>query len=114
MSDKVLMQKEVITLLSSQYHGHFITHCNLLTWRCSLKRCMNVCFLSFVKKVSNTLKFVIKIFLAQIFKGNFDRYTVVRNTLNKPVITRYIRIHPEEWNGHISMRTEFYGCSKGK
>ncbi|XP_022778337.1 uncharacterized protein LOC111319871 [Stylophora pistillata] len=49
----------------------------------------------------------------QIFKGNLDRYTVVRNTLYRPVITRYIRIHPEEWNGHISMRTEFYGCSKG-
>ncbi|KAL9955596.1 hypothetical protein ACROYT_G036938 [Oculina patagonica] len=49
----------------------------------------------------------------QVFTGNSDRYTVVRNELDKPVITRYIRIHPKTWNGHISMRTEFYGCKSG-
>ncbi|XP_078346313.1 uncharacterized protein LOC144631689 isoform X2 [Oculina patagonica] len=51
--------------------------------------------------------------LKQVFTANSDRYTVVRNKLYKPVVTRYIRIHPESWNGHISMRTEFYGCKKG-
>ncbi|KAL9955598.1 hypothetical protein ACROYT_G036941 [Oculina patagonica] len=49
----------------------------------------------------------------QIFTGNSDRYTVVRNQLDRPVITRYIRIHPKTWKGHISMRTEFYGCKEG-
>ena len=48
-----------------------------------------------------------------MFTANSDRYTVVKNGLEKPVITRYIRIHPESWYGHISMRTEFFGCRKG-
>ena len=53
------------------------------------------------------------ILFIQIFKANYDRYTVVKNVLDEPIITRFIRIHPETWNGHISMRTEFYGCKKG-
>ena len=48
-----------------------------------------------------------------MFTANSDRYTVVKNGLEKPLITRYIRIHPESWYGHISMRTEFFGCRKG-
>ena len=48
-----------------------------------------------------------------MFTANSDRYTVVKNVLKKPLITRYIRIHPESWYGHISMRTEFFGCRKG-
>ena len=49
-----------------------------------------------------------------MFTANSDRYTVVKNGLEKPLITRYIRIHPESWYGHISMRTDFFGCRKGK
>ncbi|KAL9955603.1 hypothetical protein ACROYT_G036947 [Oculina patagonica] len=49
----------------------------------------------------------------QIFTGNSDRNTVVRNQLDNPVITQYIRIHPKTWKNHISMRTEFYGCKEG-
>ena len=52
-------------------------------------------------------------FCLQVFTANSDRYTVVRNALDKPVITRYIRIHPKTWNSHISMRAEFYGCREG-
>lgn len=52
-------------------------------------------------------------FLLQIFTANYDRYSVVKNNLDKPIITRYIRINPETWQSHISMRTEFYGCKKG-
>ncbi|XP_068680517.1 uncharacterized protein, partial [Montipora foliosa] len=51
--------------------------------------------------------------LQKIFKANSDQYTVVKNALEEPIITRFVRIHPETWNGHISMRTEFYGCKKG-
>ena len=51
--------------------------------------------------------------LFKVFIGNSDRYTVVRNKVKMPLVTRYIRIHPEDWNGHISMRTEFYGCREG-
>ncbi|XP_029202215.2 uncharacterized protein LOC114966489 [Acropora millepora] len=49
----------------------------------------------------------------KIFTANYDRYSVVKNNLDKPIITRYIRINPETWQSHISMRTEFYGCKKG-
>ncbi|KAL9959225.1 hypothetical protein ACROYT_G036322 [Oculina patagonica] len=49
----------------------------------------------------------------KIFSGNFDRYTVVRHDLDEAIITHYIRIHPETWYGHISMRAEFYGCRTG-
>lgn len=49
----------------------------------------------------------------QIFTANYDRYTVVENMLEKPIVTRYLRIHPESWQSHISMRTEFLGCKKG-
>ena len=51
--------------------------------------------------------------ILQVFTANSDRYTVVRNVLVKPIITRFIKIHPESWQGHISMRTEFLGCKKG-
>ena len=37
----------------------------------------------------------------------------MRHDLDEPVITRYIRIHPVKWYGHISMRAEFYGCRTG-
>lgn len=53
------------------------------------------------------------IFFPQIFQANSDRFTVVKNVFHSPIITRFIRIHPETWNGRISMRTEFYGCKKG-
>lgn len=49
----------------------------------------------------------------KIFQGNSDRYTVVMQALKNPIITRYIRIHPETWHAHISMRAEFYGCKEG-
>ena len=38
----------------------------------------------------------------------------VTNTLDKPILARYIRIHPVEWVGHISFRFELYGCYSGK
>ncbi|XP_068671097.1 uncharacterized protein [Montipora foliosa] len=51
--------------------------------------------------------------LKKIFNANSDQYSVVRNTLDTPIITRYIRIQPETWNAYIAMRTEFYGCREG-
>ena len=50
----------------------------------------------------------------KVFPGSNDRYTPVGNDLKYPIITRYIRIHPESWHGYISMRAEFYGCIKGE
>ena len=46
----------------------------------------------------------------QNFDGNSDRDTIVYNKINPPVKGRYIQIRPQAWYGHISMRTELYGC----
>ena len=39
---------------------------------------------------------------------------MVVNTLDEPIIARYIRIHPVTWYGYISMRIELYGCFSGE
>ncbi|CAH3172036.1 unnamed protein product [Porites lobata] len=48
-----------------------------------------------------------------IFTGNNDRNTVKVNVLDVPIYTRYIRLHPESFHGHISLRLELYGCKTG-
>ena len=45
-----------------------------------------------------------------MFAGNTNRDSIVRNNLNPPIISRYIRFLPIAWHGHISMRVELYGC----
>ena len=40
------------------------------------------------------------------FNGNTDRNTMVTTTFSKPVVARYIRIYPQTWQGHPSMRVE--------
>ncbi|XP_078346809.1 EGF-like repeat and discoidin I-like domain-containing protein 3 [Oculina patagonica] len=49
----------------------------------------------------------------KIFDGNTDRDTIVRNKLQNPIITRYIRINPISYYGWISLRADFYGCYPG-
>ncbi|XP_048577863.1 uncharacterized protein LOC5514077 isoform X2 [Nematostella vectensis] len=45
----------------------------------------------------------------KVFQANSDRSTVVTNDLLPNIESRYIRIQPKSWNGHISMRVELYG-----
>ena len=45
------------------------------------------------------------------FPGNTDRNTKTTTTFSKPVRARYIRIYPQEWHGHISMRADMIGGS---
>lgn len=40
------------------------------------------------------------------FPGNKDRNSKVTTTFSKPVRARYIRIYPQEWYGHMSMRVD--------
>ncbi|XP_078348383.1 uncharacterized protein LOC144633376 [Oculina patagonica] len=47
----------------------------------------------------------------KIFDGNTDRDTIVRNRLQNPIITRYIRINPISHHGWISLRADFYNCT---
>ncbi|XP_031558985.1 hemocytin-like [Actinia tenebrosa] len=46
----------------------------------------------------------------KIFDGNIDQNTVKTNFLEIPIITRYIRVIPKEFYGHVTMRWELYGC----
>ena len=51
---------------------------------------------------------------SQVFLGNSERYFVVTNRFFRPFKARYVRIHPQTWYGHITMRVELYGCRLGK
>lgn len=51
--------------------------------------------------------------LFQVFRGNFDRHTVVAYRFVPPFKAQFVRIHPRSWRGHVSMRAEFYGCLAG-
>ncbi|XP_078344750.1 uncharacterized protein LOC144630294 [Oculina patagonica] len=46
----------------------------------------------------------------KIFYANSDQTTIVYNTINPVIFTRYIRVLPRTWYNHISMRAEFYEC----
>ena len=60
--------------------------------------------------------FLIKIqhFQFQEYIANKDYINEVVNTLDEPILARYIRIHPTAWYGHISFRFELYGCYSGE
>ena len=53
---------------------------------------------------------IIDIFLQKMFDGNTDMSTVKRNNLTKPIVARYVRIHPTAWQTDVCLRAEFYGC----
>ncbi|KAI4585184.1 hypothetical protein MJG53_006718 [Ovis ammon polii x Ovis aries] len=50
---------------------------------------------------------------ATAFPGNVNSDSVVRHDLQHPVIARYVRFVPLDWNGEgrIGLRIEVYGCS---
>lgn len=49
-------------------------------------------------------------FLFQVFQGNQDSFTPVVNSLDPPLLTRYLRIHPQSWTHQIALRLEVLGC----
>ncbi|EDO30171.1 predicted protein, partial [Nematostella vectensis] len=53
---------------------------------------------------------VIKLFI-QVFPGNSDQTTVVKNEFFPFIKARYVRILVQGWYDHITMRAEFYGCA---
>ena len=67
-----------------------------------------------------TLKFSVRImyplislallFSSQIFSGNTEPYGAVKNNLDKPVYTRYVRVYPVSWNDALVLKLELYGC----
>ncbi|XP_016072404.1 PREDICTED: coagulation factor VIII isoform X2 [Miniopterus natalensis] len=46
----------------------------------------------------------------KVFQGNQDSFTPVVNSLDPPLLTRYLRIHPQSWVNHIALRLEIVGC----
>ncbi|XP_014872569.1 contactin-associated protein-like 4, partial [Poecilia latipinna] len=52
------------------------------------------------------------IVLLQAFPGNSNADSVVQYKLDQPVIARYLRLIPLDWNptGRIGLRLEIYGC----
>ena len=51
----------------------------------------------------------------QVFRGNNrDRNELVGNTIDPPIIARFIQIRVKTYKGYTGMRAELYGCSDGK
>ena len=49
----------------------------------------------------------------QLFTGNAVMETqepVVRNEFDWPIAARFVRLNPQSWYNHISLRWELYGC----
>lgn len=49
-------------------------------------------------------------FTFQNIVGNSDGESVKNIYLYKHVTARFLRFHPQAWNGSICMRVEIYGC----
>ncbi|CAH1778931.1 unnamed protein product, partial [Owenia fusiformis] len=45
-----------------------------------------------------------------ILPGNVDQNTKVTNMIERPVLARFVRINPQTWHVHISLRFDVIGC----
>ena len=68
---------------------------------------MTISTYSSIKK----LKTFIVLISLQVFSGNTDGNTIVSHKLREKIRARYVRFVVLDWNNHISMRVELYGCS---
>ena len=50
---------------------------------------------------------------AVTFNANYDRDSIVENRFS-PRVARYVRLYPIEFEGHMTVRWEVYGCRLGK
>ena len=46
-----------------------------------------------------------------VFSGNYDSSAVVTNTLQSPIVARYVRLVPVTWNENIRMTVDVIGCA---
>lgn len=53
-----------------------------------------------------------KIFFSftQIFDGNSNAYEIKENTIDPPIIARYLRLYPTEVYNRPTLRMELLGC----
>src|SRR6218665_2285056 len=54
-----------------------------------------------------------RVFFVQLFLGNTDTSTTVKNMFDGRVLAHAIRIYPLQYNGAMSMRFELLGCIYG-
>lgn len=47
----------------------------------------------------------------KVFQGNDDATTAVMNSLDTPLLTRFLRVHPQNWAQNIALRLELLGCT---
>ena len=47
----------------------------------------------------------------KVFAGNYDQKAIVYHDLSPPIVGRYIRFRPVNWQEGIAMRVELFGCS---
>ena len=52
------------------------------------------------------------VFCFQVFQGNTDQDTIVRNNFLMPLNAQVIQFWPQSWQVHISMRVEVYGAAQ--
>jgi F5/8 type C domain len=48
-----------------------------------------------------------------VYKGNTDATTITEVKLKPPVVTRFIKIIPLNFHGHIGLRWTVFGCPRG-
>ncbi|XP_031562261.1 lactadherin-like [Actinia tenebrosa] len=48
--------------------------------------------------------------VVKVFNGNFDQNSVVTNSFQPKIMSRYIRLVVQEWFDYINLRMELYGC----
>jgi len=51
--------------------------------------------------------------LFQIFTGNFDRTSIIRNNIDNPLNAKLIRFYPLTFTGHKALRVEVYAYPVG-
>ena len=61
-------------------------------------------------RISKSIFLISFSFNGQVFSGNKDAVSVRYNKLIQPITTHFIRILPQLWHNHITMRVEIYGC----
>ena len=52
-------------------------------------------------------------FLPQELLGNADKNTV-KQELDPPIVTRFLRIYPEDYHRFRTLSLELYGCTSGQ
>ena len=83
------------------------TYCNFISLRKWKKLipllivCLFVCLFCFVLFFSPFIK---------VFAGNYDQKAIVYHDLSPPIVGRYIRFRPVNWQEGIAMRVELFGC----